>query len=499
VIYLNYMVAELRRRKGRTVLTALGLAVGVALVITVSALSAGLDRAQQKVLAPLTGVGTDMSVTRPIFVGSTSTSSSSPGAGGPFSQLSAKERAELQKENGDQRVGFGNLKAGAKFTRSSFRSTQVSFPASQVAKIAGLDGVAAASGSLTLTLTTVSGTVPKQSSTQQSQGGPPGAGGGGGGFNGPRSIGFSSLTVSGVDQSQPAIAAITPGQLTKGSYFATNDSRQAILSQSYARSKKLTVGSTLKLGGQTFTVAGIVKTAVGGQTSDVYIKLSQLQKMSDRVGRVNTVYVRATSSSQVDAVSKSISSTMSGASVTTAKTLAAQVTGSLTSAKNLTSKLGIVLELIGLLGAVGIASLLTLSSVTKRVRELGTLKALGWPQRLVVRQVTGEALLQGLLGGILGVALGLGGAALIGVFAPTLKATIGSATQSAFGFGGPGGPGGATTSQSVSEAVKLTAHVSIGLVVVAVALAVLGGLVSGAVGGLRASRLRPADALRHID
>jgi hypothetical protein len=37
------------------------------------------------------------------------------------------------------------------------------------------------------------------------------------------------------------------------------------------------------------------------------------------------------------------------------------------------------------------------------------------------------------------------------------------------------------------------------LVPLAVGLALLGGLVAGAVGSLRASRLRPADALRHID
>ena len=45
MFYLNYMFSELRRRKGRTLLTAFGLAVGVGLVVTVTALSTGLDRA----------------------------------------------------------------------------------------------------------------------------------------------------------------------------------------------------------------------------------------------------------------------------------------------------------------------------------------------------------------------------------------------------------------------------------------------------------------------
>lgn len=488
MVYLNYMLSELRRRKGRTLLTALGLGVGVAVVITVSALSAGLDQAQAKVLAPLVGVGTDMSVTRPIVVSSGSSTN-----GGP-QQLTAKERAQLQKENGDQRVGFANLKPGQKFTRTSFRSTQLSFSSAQVSKISSLDGVSAAAGGLTLDLTTVSGTVPTQS--QQQQGGPPGQGGGG--FNGPRSIDFTSITVSGIDQTKPALAAISASQLTKGTYFSSGSKREAIVNVSYAQAKGVKLGSSIKISAKSFTVIGIVKTPLGGQASDVYVKLGQLQSLSGRVGRVNTVYVRATSASVVDAVAKSINATFPGASVTTAKTLAAQVTGSLASAKSLTGKLGFALELIGLLGAMAIAALLTLSSVTKRVRELGTLKAVGWPQRLVVRQVTGEALLQSLLGAAIGIAVGVGAAVAISAFAPSLTATVASAAQDTLGPRGPFGQGAVSTS-SASQAVGLSAHVSLGLVLAAVGLALLGGLVSGAVGGLRASRLRPADALRHID
>jgi putative ABC transport system permease protein len=489
MVYLDYMLSELRRRKGRTLLTALGLGVGVALVITVSALSAGLDRAQAKVLEPLVGVGTDMSVTRPIVVSSSSSSSN----GGP-PRLSAKERAQLQKESGDQRVGFGNLKAGQTFKRTSFSSTQLSFTSAQVAKIAKLDGVAGAAGGLTLSLTTVSGTVPAQTQQGGPASGPPLQGGG---FNGPRSVDFTSLTVSGIDQTEPALAAISASQLTKGTYFSPGSAREAIVNVSYARAKGVKVGSSIKLGGKSFTVIGIVKTPLGGQASDVYVKLTQLQKISSRTGRVNTIYVRATSASAVDQVADEIRSAFSGASVTTAKTLAAQITGSLASAKSLTSKLGFALELIGLLAAMALAALLTLASVTKRVRELGTLKAIGWPQRLVVRQVTGEALLQSLLGAAVGIAVGIGAAVGISAFAPSLTATVTSAAQSTFGPG-PFGQG-AVSSASSSEAVSLSAHISPALVLAAVGLALLGGLVSGAVGGLRASRLRPADALRHID
>src|SRR4051794_20390881 len=60
----RYASSELRRRAGRTILTALGLAAGVGLVIGIVGVSQGLHDAQAKVLAPLSSIGTDVLVTR---------------------------------------------------------------------------------------------------------------------------------------------------------------------------------------------------------------------------------------------------------------------------------------------------------------------------------------------------------------------------------------------------------------------------------------------------
>jgi putative ABC transport system permease protein len=495
MFFLTYILSELRRRSGRTILTALGLGLGVGLVVTVNALSAGLDQAQAKILEPLTGVGTDMSVTRPIDF--------SPSDDGGFPQLSQQERDQLQKENGGGRFGLRNLgKPGSHFSRDDFVSTaQLSFAASQVRRIAKLDGVEAAAGGLTLNSIHLEGTVPKETDQQT---GPQTFQNGQGGPQvqvGPRSVNATSLSVSGVDESHRALGAITPGQVSSGRYFRTGDAREAILNESYASRENLGVGDTLKLGGKTFTVVGIAKTPLGGESSDVYVKLSQLQALSDRAGRVNTVYVRAESAEDVDAVASSIEQTVDGASVTTASDLASRVSGTLVDAKNLAGSLGKALVIVGLLAAFLIASLLTLSSVTKRVRELGTLKALGWSQRLVVRQVTGESLVQGLLGGAVGVVVGIAGALAITAFGPTLQATVEAATGQGGPGGGPGffGPFGQGDVSSPATNVALDAPVSGSTILWAVGLAVLGGLVAGAVGSLRASRLRPADALRHID
>jgi ABC-type antimicrobial peptide transport system permease subunit len=490
MFYVTYMLAELRRRSGRTILTALGLAIGVGLVVTVNALSTGLDRAQAAVLEPLTGVGTDMSVSRPIDF--------SPADQQGFPQLSEKEREQLRAENGGARVGLTELgEPGTKFSRDTFASTsQLSFAASRVSEIRNIDGVSAAAGGLTLNSIHIEGTVPEQTEQpgtfERSQGPSFGAGP-------PENIDLSNLSVGGVDERNHELGAITPGQVTSGRYFGSGDTREAVLNESYASRENIGLGDTVKLGGKKFTVVGIVETPLGGQSSDVYVKLSQLQQLSDRVGRVNTVYVRVESSDDVATVAVAIEKSFEGASVTTAEDLADRVSGTLVDAKNLAGTLGTALAVVGLLSAFLIASLLTLSSVTKRIRELGTLKALGWSQRLVVRQVTGESLIQGLLGGALGVVLGIGGALLVGALAPSLEATVGSAADAAAAgprFIGPFGQGAVEPS---STEVALDAPVSITLILGAVGLALLGGLVAGAVGSLRAARLRPADALRHID
>ncbi len=502
MFYLSYMFAELRRRKGRTILTALGLAVGVGLVVTVNALSTGLDNAQQKVLEPLTGVGTDMSVTRPLTI--------TQNGSGQFGNLSKSEQKQLRRlGGGGPGLNFRDLKAGSKINTDTFTAaSQLTFSESKVSSIAAISGVSSAAGSLTLTDLHISGTVPKIKIDQSGGGGIGGSGDGGPptGQFGNSSIKFASRTVTGVDQTHPSLGAVTPGQIVKGSYFtASGGSRDAILSTGYAHSKNLHVGSTVTLGGKAFKVIGIASSPLGGTASDAYVKLATLQNLADLKGQVNTVQVRASDTSHVVPVSTQITTGFKGASVTTSADLAKRVGGSLTDARNLSSKLGTALELVGLLAAILIASLLTLASVSKRVREIGTLKALGWSQWSVVRQISGESLFQGVLGGVIGAVIGLAGAAAINAVGWTLKATVAGASQASSaapgGFPGGGfGLGRASSSvTSGSTLVKITTSPDLRLIALAIGLAVLGGLVAGAVGGMRAARMRPAAALRTIE
>ena len=142
------------------------------------------------------------------------------------------------------------------------------------------------------------------------------------------------------------------------------------------------------------------------------------------------------------------------------------------------------------------------ASVAKRVREIGTLKALGWSRFAVVRQISAETLVQGLLGGLIGAAAGIAASQAINATGWSLKASVASAAASGPVTSGPAGFGlGRVGGQpaTASELVHITTAVSGQTLLLAVALALLGGLAAGMVGGLRAARLRPGVALRTID
>jgi putative ABC transport system permease protein len=69
-MFVTYLRRELRRRIRQATFIALGLAVGIGLVITVIAASTGVTAAQGTVLRNLYGVGTSATVTKAPAAGS---------------------------------------------------------------------------------------------------------------------------------------------------------------------------------------------------------------------------------------------------------------------------------------------------------------------------------------------------------------------------------------------------------------------------------------------
>jgi len=476
-MFFTYLWDEIRRRRKQTFLVATALGLGVALVITVSAMAAGVADAQSTVLSSLYGVATDATVTQ---------TSSGGAAGGPAFQVN---QGGSQGFSRDQILSDPGLDT---------------FSDSRVAAVAGQDGVASAAGGLSLTATHIKGklpTFPQPGSTDSAASGTGAVPSSSASATGPQQATFSvsAFSLLGLDVANDQVGPVTSSQIMSGRWFTSAEENRdvAVLTESYAAEEGLHVGDTFALGGKDFKVIGIASGA-SSSGSDVVIPLARAQALASEKDKINTIYVQATSSTQVEAVKAEIQAAFPKASVTTASDLASQVSGSLSSASNLLGRLGTWLSIAVIVAVVALASLLTLSSVTRRTRELGTLKAIGWRSRRVVGQVMGESLTQGLLGGAIGLVLGIAGAAAVTQLAPSLSATV-SGVASGTVFAGPpgaGGPGADPFSTTIQVALK--APISAEVAALAIGLALLAALIAGSFGGWRAARLRPADAMRQL-
>jgi ABC-type lipoprotein release transport system permease subunit len=482
-MFITYLLRELRRRMRQAVFIGLGLALGVGLVITVTAASKGVSDSQGTVLQSLYGVGTDISVTQSPTTGS---------GGGPHFNFKGNQPGS----------------SGTNFSRDVLAGGGLgTIKSSSVTTIADQKDVSAAVGALVLNDVKLSGTISAGSSGSGGPGGSGGSGSSGAGGAGRGSINTSSFSVTGVDPSKDSLGPLASGTITSGSNLTSADASRnvAVVDSGYAKSQNLKAGGAITVAGTSFTVVGIVQAGQGVTDADVSIPLARAQALAKMTNEVNTIYVSAGSASDVNAVSSEISKALPTATVTTSSDLAGEVTGSLSSAYTQANNLGKWLAVAVLFAAFMLASILTIAAVSRRVREFGTLKAIGWTSGRIIRQIMGEALVIGVLGGVVGIGIGYGASAIVQAVAPPLSATTGAASTGASGTGGGafGAPGGGFAHSAASAAhtvtVHLTAPVTLSAIGLAVVLAIAGGLIAGTLGGWRAVRLRPAAALARVE
>ena len=611
---LSYVINELRRRIGRTLVTALGLAAGVGLVMGIIGVSEGLSNAQNRVLSPLGSVGTDVIVTRTVAptTSTASTTTTLPtsgfGGGGGFAGggggggffagrgstgLNAADTQTLLSANSSIITDLAKLgKPGTQFTHDFFvPGTLITFPTAALADVAKVKGVQSAVGALSLQALHETGTVPTQVATVKTGGqtisttvkpptltaaqrlaertciqtaitkefgsatitpaagasgnsGTAGTGRNGGGAGGTRGGGLnfagirsnpaiaacltpaqkayqqnvvvpeqtvrqvlnapttntatSTYTVAGVNIANTQSGLVTTQQLTKGSWLSSNAAvakTEVLVNTAYATQKGYKVGGSVTINSVKYSIVGLVNPTLTGNTADLYFSLSYLQSISSSTGRINEVLVKVTNANDVNAVAKAIKAALPGATVLTSANLADQVTGSLSNAHKLANDLGGALAVVVILAAFLIAALLTLSSVAKRVREIGSLRAIGWSRGRVVRQIVAETAGIGILGGLIGIGVGAIICVIVGAVGPALSVTSSGLTVGASAVSGLIGQ---STTSAVSTTVHLTAPIHLLTILIAFAGALIGGLIAGAAGGWRAARLAPASALRDL-
>ena len=458
--FVTYLLRGLRGRVRQVVIVAVGLAVGVAALVTLTAASTGVSGAQAAVLHSLYGVGTDISVT---------SAASSGGSGSSGSSQGMITRADAGKDFFRLPLGLGLLDSAA------------------LATISKMSGVAEVAGGLGLSETLV-GPAP-------ASGGPPS---------------LTSTSIDGVDVAHLKLGPYAAGTITSGRSFTAADAEAdvAVVDAGYAAAHHLRVGSTITIAKTRFNVIGIISQPAASNPTDVFIPLGRAQAIAaygdqrTLAGKLTAIYVSAASASGVPAVHSKIAALLPGATVTSSGDLASKVSGSLASATKLATDLGRWLAAAMLLAAFALAGLLTTAAVRRRVREFGTLKALGWRTRRIVAQIMAESLVTGVAGAAVGIGLGFLGAALIEAIAPTLTATVAlnpgsTPPQGALINGGSLKtltlPGGVRT-----ISVHLHATVGATTILLAVVLAIGGAVLAGALGSWRAARLRPAHALVRV-
>lgn len=517
-MFLRYLSRELTNRKKQTVIIAVGMALAIALVVVVSSLSSAVKNAQTSALASVYGVGTDITVT-------TTPTPPTPNAGGTTG--GGRPNFNFGPNSGEAGGGSGSSTSLSQ-SRLTVGFGSQPMPSSTLDTILHTSGVSNATGILQMQNIDFSGTIeqnPSTGSTTTNTG--PSAGGGG--FRG-GNFSVNQTSVEGIPVSGDVVGPITNTTTTGGRMFEDSDAgaKVAVLDQTYATNETKAVGDTIALGGTDFTIVGIVG-ATGSSsttTSNVYIPLDTAQAMylatltadeqADAANAhvVTTIYVSAKSSSEVDSIQSSLEAALPGTTVSTEADLASNISGSLSTASNLIANLGKWLSIVVLGAAFLLAILFTISGVTRRTREFGTLKAIGWSNRRITVQVGGESIVQGLIGGIIGAAMGLLGILVINLISPTISGSVAAGTatsavpaapaggQSGLPGAGEGGRGGfgRTAAQATSNTANAVLHapVAVQILLLAIGLAVFGGLLAGAFGGWRASRLRPAEALRSV-
>jgi len=242
---------------------------------------------------------------------------------------------------------------------------------------------------------------------------------------------------------------------------------EVMLGDLLADDLKKKVGDTLEIQSSSFTVCAIYHGGSGLQAAAVIMPLDQLQQLSSLQGKVSTFDLRLrpapAGESQEHYLSRAqaqIQAALPGLRAVPAAERAHNNQFVQLAHASAWGTSSIAL----LIGILGIANTMAMS-VYERTREIGILRALGWNRRQVLFLIQLEAAILGLGGGFFGIVFGWCGLHLLADLPQTASIV------------------------STSIPVLLLAE-SLGI-------AVLAGLIAGALPAWRASKLSPVAALRY--
>ncbi len=242
--------------------------------------------------------------------------------------------------------------------------------------------------------------------------------------------------------------------------------REVMLGDLLAEDLKKRVGDTLEIQSTPFTVCAIYHGGSGLQAAAVIMPLDQLQELSSLQGKVSTFDVRlrpAPVGESHEHYLKRAQAQIEAALPGLRAVPAAERAHSNQFVQLAHASAWGTSSIALLIGILGIANTMAMS-VYERTREIGILRALGWNRGQVLILIQLEAAFLGLSGGLLGIVFGWCALHLLAALPQTASIV------------------------STSLPVLLLAE--------ALGIAVLAGLIAGALPAWRAAQLSPVEALR---
>jgi len=206
------------------------------------------------------------------------------------------------------------------------------------------------------------------------------------------------------------------------------------------------VGQEIRLGKTPFTVAGVLaakgQTANGSDQDDVVIvPYTTAQTRLNGFSFLGQILASASSPTMLVPAQEELKGIMraahgipnGGTDDFTVRDQTAIAKAATSTSSIMTSLLAAIASVSLIVGGIGIMNIM-LVSVTERTREIGIRMAIGARGADVMLQFLVESIVMCLLGGLLGLAVGVGGAALVGHFTGWSIATPVSAVFLAVGF-----------------------------------------------------------------
>jgi putative ABC transport system permease protein len=180
---------------------------------------------------------------------------------------------------------------------------------------------------------------------------------------------------------------------------------QALVGDHAATRLHLHPGNSLRLGKRSFPVAGIYHSGNAFVDNGAVLPLATVQRLARRPGDVTTIAVTVVLGERPRVVARRLEDRYPGTVAVTEPGQAVKIDTS----SRLIIQTGWIISLLALIvGGVAVTNTMAMS-VFERVREIGILRAVGWPTRQIATLVVSEALGICLLA--LAIGLGLGYAA----------------------------------------------------------------------------------------